>query len=83
MDQVERIVRTTSITEEMAIRFFSMFWGREDEYARRGKNGGYFPQFDNRWNSSLCPKQRKEIATGQKIGEAVFLSGRNSCSLSR
>ena len=26
----------------MAIRFFSMFWGREDVYARRGKNGGYF-----------------------------------------
>ena len=44
----------------MAIRFFSMFWGREDVYARRGKNGGYFPQCDNRWNDRLCPKQRKE-----------------------
>ncbi|MFR1945934.1 TOTE conflict system archaeo-eukaryotic primase domain-containing protein [Faecalimonas umbilicata] len=27
-----------------------MFWGREDVYARRGKNGGYFPQCDNRWD---------------------------------
>ena len=44
----------------MAIRFFSMFWGREDVYARRGKNGGYFPQCANRWNDRLCPKQRKE-----------------------
>ena len=34
----------------MATHFFSMFWGREDVYANRGKNGGYFPQCDNRWN---------------------------------
>ncbi|MFR5557833.1 MAG: hypothetical protein ACLTKE_14185 [Coprococcus sp.] len=27
-----------------------MFWGREDVYARRGKNGGYFPQCDIRWD---------------------------------
>ena len=62
LDQGERIVRPPSITEEMAIRFFSMFSGREDVYARRGKNGGYFPQCDNRWNDRLCPKQRKEKA---------------------
>ena len=31
-DQGERIVNTPFITEEMAIRFFSMFWGREDVY---------------------------------------------------
>lgn len=49
-DQGERIVNPSFISEEMAIRFFSMFWGREDVYARRGKNGGYFPQCDNRWN---------------------------------
>ena len=54
------IVNPSFITEEMAIRFFSMFWGREDVYARRGKNGGYFPQCDNRWNDRLCSKQRKE-----------------------
>ena len=33
---------------------------RADVYARRGKNGGYFPQCANRWNDRLCPKQRKE-----------------------
>ena len=60
LDQGARIVHSTFITEKMAIRFFSMFWGREDVYARRGKNGGYYPQCDNRWNDALCPKQRKE-----------------------
>lgn len=59
-DQGERISNPSFITEEMAKRFFSMFWGREDVYARRGKNGGYFPQCDNRWNDRLCPKQRGE-----------------------
>ena len=60
LDQGARIVHPMFITEKMAIRFFSMFWGREDVYARRGKNGGYFPQCDNRWDAKLCPKQRGE-----------------------
>ena len=42
LDQGNRIVNPSYITEKMAIRFFSMFWGREDVYARRGKNGGVF-----------------------------------------
>lgn len=37
-----------------------MFWGREDVYAKRGKNGGYFPQCANRWNDHLCPKQQNQ-----------------------
>lgn len=57
-DQGERINHPAYITEEMATRFFSMFWGREDVYAKRGRNGGYFPQCDNRWSDRLCPKQR-------------------------
>ena len=61
-DQGARIINPPFITEKMAVRFFSMFWGREDVYAKRGKEGGYFPQCDNRWNSSLCPKQQ-----GKKI----------------
>ena len=61
-DQGARIINPSFITEKMAIRFFSMFWGREDVYAKRGKKGGYFPQCDNRWNASLCPKQQ-----GKKI----------------
>lgn len=59
-DQGERIVNPPFITEEMATQFFSMFWGREDVFAKRGKNGGYFPQCDNRWNDRICPKQRGE-----------------------
>ena len=61
-DQGARIINPPFITEKMAVRFFSMFWGREDVYVKRGKKGGYFPQCDNRWNSSLCPKQQ-----GKKI----------------
>ena len=59
-DQGARIIHPTRITEKMARCFFSIFWGREDVFAKRGKNGGYFPQCDNRWNDSLCPKQRGE-----------------------
>lgn len=58
-DQGERIVGRY-ITEEMANQYFAMFWGRTDVYAKRGRNGGYFPQCDNRWNDRLCPKQRSE-----------------------
>ena len=42
LDQGSRIVNPPYITEKMAIRFFSMFWEREDVYARRGKNGAIF-----------------------------------------
>ena len=53
-DQGARIIKYT-ITRDMAKFFFYMFHGREDVYAKRGKNGGYFPQCDNRWNR-ICPK---------------------------
>ena len=44
-----------------------MFWGREDVYAKRGKNGGYFPQCDNRWDNRLM------FATGSLylVGDVV------------
>lgn len=58
-DQGGRIINRY-ITEEMANRYFSMFWGRTDVYAKRGRNGGYFPQCENRWNDKLCPKQQGE-----------------------
>lgn len=61
-DQGGRITAPAFVTEEMARRFFSMFWGREDVYAKRGKNGGYFPQCDNRWDVRFCPRQRGEKA---------------------
>lgn len=40
LDQGACIVHPTFITEKMVIRFFFMFWGRDDIYARRGKNAG-------------------------------------------
>ena len=56
-DQGGRIL-SQYITKDLANRYFSMFWGRTDVYARRGAKGGYFPQCNNRWNDSLCPKNR-------------------------
>ena len=42
-DQGERIINPEYITDDMAKRYFAMFWGRQDVFAKRGKNGGYFP----------------------------------------
>ena len=58
-DQGGRIQRRY-ITEELANKYFAMFWGRVDVYAKRGTKGGYFPQCDHRWNNRICPKQRGE-----------------------
>ena len=52
------LIEPISVTDDAARRFYGMFWGRTDVYARRGKNGGYFPQCKNRWISELCPKQQ-------------------------
>ena len=58
LDQGSRIA-SRYIDDDLANRFFSMFWGRQDVYAKRAKNGNYYPQCDNRWNN-LCPKYRGE-----------------------
>ena len=55
-DQIS-LIEPIIVTDEVANRFFGMFWGRTDVFARRGKNGGYFPQCKNRWES-VCPKQQ-------------------------
>lgn len=44
-------------TEKMANEFFSYFWGRQDVYALRGRNGGYFPQCSGWFDNPLCPKK--------------------------
>lgn len=54
-DQGARI-NSQYIDEKLATQFFAMFWGREDVFARRAKNGNYYPQCNNRW-SFVCPKQ--------------------------
>ena len=59
LDQGARISEQY-INEYMAQKFFSMFWGRMDVFAKRAKNGKYYPQCDNRWNNAKCPKQRNE-----------------------
>ena len=61
-DQGARIITPGFITDNMARLYFSMFWGRQEVFAKRGKNGGYYPQCANRWNNALCPKQRGERA---------------------
>ncbi len=66
-DQGGRILNQ-SITKDLANRYFSMFWGRTDVYARRGAKGGYFPQCNNRWNNRLCPKQRGEKQSCEACG---------------
>lgn len=61
-DQGGRIL-SRYITEDLVNRYFAMFWGRTDVYAKRGAKGGYFPQCNNRWNNQVCPKQRGEKAS--------------------
>ncbi len=58
-DQGGRII-SRYISADMATAFFTLFWGRQDVYAKRGRNGGYFPQCKNRWNDYICPKQKKQ-----------------------
>ena len=49
-------------TKDDAKEFYSYFWGRTDVYAKRGKNGGYFPQCAGRWDNPLCPKAKDSKA---------------------
>lgn len=58
-DQGGRIIPLNP-TIEMAKEFYSYFWGRTDVYARRGKNGGYYPQCASRWDNLNCPKAKDE-----------------------
>ena len=48
------------IDNDLARMFYSMFWGRTDVFARRSKNGNYFPQCENRWKDECPVKQGKE-----------------------
>ena len=58
-DQGGRIMTYTP-TLDMAKEFYAYFWGRTDVFAKRGKNGGYFPQCTARWDNPDCPKKRNE-----------------------
>ncbi len=45
---------------DMAKEFYRYFWGRTDVFAKRGRNGGYYPQCDARWTNPACPKALNE-----------------------
>ena len=47
-------------TVDMAKEFYAYFWGRTAVFAKRGKNGGYFPQCAARWDNPDCPKKKNE-----------------------
>lgn len=50
LDQGARI-SDQYINEYLAQKFFAMFWGGVDVFAKRAKNGNYYPQCDKRWNN--------------------------------
>ena len=63
-EQGKRIIHPQAITENMANQFFSMFWGRQDVYAKRIVNketgkAAYYPQCNNFW-TNVCHKKIKD-----------------------
>ena len=64
LEQGKRIIHPQVITENMANQFFSMFWGRQDVYAKRSVNketgkAAYYPQCNNFW-TNVCHKKIKD-----------------------
>ena len=54
-------IQHVEITDELANRFFSRFWGRQDVYSRRyvkksTGEAGYYPQCNHFW-SEKCPRK--------------------------
>ena len=63
-EQGKRIIHPQAITENMVNQFFSMFWGRQDVYAKRSVNketgkAAYYPQCNNFW-TNVCHKKIKD-----------------------
>ena len=58
VDQSDRINKC-ELDQRIANKFFSMFWGRQDVYAKRSKKGAYYPQCVNYWKS-MCPKKQNQ-----------------------
>ena len=57
-DQSNRI-NAYELNHKIANMFFSMFWGRQDVYAKRSGKGSYFPQCENLWKD-ICPKKQSQ-----------------------
>ena len=63
-NQGARIRMPKEITEEMAVMFYSRFWGRQDVYAKRSEKkdtgeASYYTQCHNFWKEG-CPKKHKQ-----------------------
>ena len=59
-DQGGRIV-FPYLNKDSARAFFRYFWGRSDVFAKRGKNGGYYPKCRNAFHDG-CRKQENRKA---------------------
>ena len=73
---LKRIIHPQAITENMANKFFYMFWGSQDVYAMRSVNiktgkTAYYPQCSNFW-TSVC---HKKIKDGVNCKACIFLCG--------
>ena len=67
IDQGGRI-QPQYIDQKLAVRFFSMFWGREDVFAKRARNGNYYPQCENRQHFDSSVFCHPHIHTGDVSG---------------
>ena len=47
-DQASRII-PFEVTDDLARRFYGLFWGRTDAYAQRSLNGSYYPKCKDFW----------------------------------
>lgn len=74
-DQGGRIIHPGYITENMAKRFFAMFWGREDVYAKRARMVAIFLNVITA-GIAICVlnnKRRKYIVMNVAIGNGQGL----------
>lgn len=65
-DQGSRIVFPDAITTQMANRFFSYFWGRQDVFAKRSVKkdtgtAGYYRQCANLWRYGCHRRNRDKV----------------------
>ena len=65
-DQGTRIIFPDAITTQMANRFFSYFWGRQDVYAKRSVKkdsgaAGYYRQCANLWRYGCHRRSRDKV----------------------
>lgn len=65
-NQGKRINHPSEITDDMAILFYSRFWGRQDVYTKRVENKntgkvGYYTQCKNFWSNKCARRLKKDV----------------------